>query len=470
MDPRFRRFLLILLPIIVLVGVLIWQPWNPGPVREDASTRPECPLTDTVLYVGARGGAPYKQLSVPGPVSHIPEFHDCQRFIVKGSNSTQHASSDGLVYDSLYAIFASYQLDGVGDTITGGQFVPISDPLSNGPDTGIAAIPAVRGPRGDTTRALSFAEIVSWGGTYGPLGIHPGFNCLYLYKTGTHWQAVMVAVRLEDLCLKPLHRLARDNFTDITAWQVLRVNAVSADRPGMRFAETDYPPVARWDWDRNRAEQFIGIRCGNAWCDVSASGTPALRETPTVETFERVTDLATGQLLAVTRPEESRVGVVRGWYDYQRLATRDGDHVVPSVIEGWLFPGPLLYKLDDKALFSDWVHSASAYVTGDYQNAAVRFRTGDNRIFLCRSTGTNCSGVPADVTPLASCDDPEVWWAKIVSDAAPGDPWFHRVCRRDHSDVTLPGFHIPGTARWRWLARDETTWKRCTEGCCELQE
>jgi hypothetical protein len=38
------------------------------------------------------------------------------------------------------------------------------------------------------------------------------------------------------------------------------------------------------------------------------------------------------------------------------------------------------------------------------------------------------------------------------------------VTRRDHkAEVSF----IPATARWRWLALDETTWTLCDVGCCE---
>jgi hypothetical protein len=33
-----------------------------------------------------------------------------------------------------------------------------------------------------------------------------------------------------------------------------------------------------------------------------------------------------------------------------------------------------------------------------------------------------------------------------------------------------PGFPIPGTLRWRWLADDETIWVRCDDGCCQVQQ
>jgi len=43
------------------------------------------------------------ELSPAGPITNIPEFHDCQRFV----------SNPGASFDSLFAIFASFRLDSV---------------------------------------------------------------------------------------------------------------------------------------------------------------------------------------------------------------------------------------------------------------------------------------------------------------------------------------------------------------------
>jgi hypothetical protein len=36
----------------------------------------------------------------------------------------------------------------------------------------------------------------------------------------------------------------------------------------------------------------------------------------------------------------------------------------------------------------------------------------------------------------------------------------------DHSGPGVP--HIPGTARWFWVRRDEKLWMRCAQGCCTI--
>ena len=44
----------------------------------------------------------------------------------------------------------------------------------------------------------------------------------------------------------------------------------------------DYPKTARWEWDLNTNKQFIGVRCGDAWCGVLAAGAEAPRTRPLV--------------------------------------------------------------------------------------------------------------------------------------------------------------------------------------------
>ena len=60
-----------------------------------------------------------------------------------------------------------------------------------------------------------------------------------------------------------------------------------------------------------------------------------------------------------------------------------------------------------------------------------------------------------------------LWFAKIrPADATKEE--VHCVLRRDHSCLRAKGVTIPGTARWRWVAKDETSWVRCMFGCCQV--
>jgi hypothetical protein len=94
-----------------------------------------------------------------------------------------------------------------------------------------------------------------------------------------------------------------------------------------------------------------------------------------------------------------------------------------------------------------------------------------NHIMLCFGTITTCS-VPQPAnesikrscgkTALAAAEDTNRLWAQITS---PMGPSMYRCAT---PIVHAGSVDIPRTARWRWLARDETSWRWCPFGCCEV--
>src|SRR2546428_384861 len=137
--------------------------------RQTNSTRAkveqaECPHDAIVIKVIDSTGNLVKTVdTIPlsGPVTKIPEFHDCQRFI-------QHVNR----YDSVYAIFAAFRLESLPARLKGARDSAESD--------------------GKAYRTVPVATIYSYGGEYDPLGIKPGFNCLFLYRKGAQWGAKMI--------------------------------------------------------------------------------------------------------------------------------------------------------------------------------------------------------------------------------------------------------------------------------------
>ncbi len=99
----------------------------PGGVGYDTAVRRECaryrdlpdsayspeivnPATAGIVELGG------SEDLLAGPITNIPEFHDCQKFLKSGDNGAMQ-------YDSLFAIFAVPSLDGVvsqlrGDRVT----------------------------------------------------------------------------------------------------------------------------------------------------------------------------------------------------------------------------------------------------------------------------------------------------------------------------------------------------------------
>ena len=401
------------LPALVLAATAYTGARIQGPPATPSSIsprpgRPECPH-DWDFKAG--------QAAAVGPTINVPEFNDCQRFIVY--------TDTGRVYDSLYAIFASRGLDTL--------------------DTALAVLDSGHSGKVALVAAEVYAE-----GVYRALGITSTFNCLYLYRdVRTAWRAKMVPVgRAEVDCSQPI---------DPTNTQGMELRVVPEHLRG--FAESDFPAVARWDLDTLHHVQYIGIKCGADWCDVGPS------------------------IFAPTNPQKGsttvgrRTTTIKGWYDEQPLAdTAPGGYVRPSGLWGRIYPDMRLdsYRVQDFA--KRWLHVADVALenrsglANPHNLYKQRFnfditQPGGrlNAIFMCHGTNADC-GVPLTLT----CDGDGLWWARVV-EATSGDgrpPRFMCEERRAHNGL---GIHVPGTARWRWLASDETTWKRCDNGCCELK-
>jgi hypothetical protein len=130
--------------VALLLAVVLCSPWLVGWLDPpNYPDRRECPH-DWDFKRKQEGSGPASD-----PTARIPEFNDCQRFIV--------VRRDSLVYDSLFAIFASPSL---------------------------SLLPNLK----DYER-LGAAEIYAEG-TYAPLGITTTFSCLYLGRDP--WQAILV--------------------------------------------------------------------------------------------------------------------------------------------------------------------------------------------------------------------------------------------------------------------------------------
>lgn len=393
------------------------------------------------------------QVGLAGPVANIPEFHDCQRF----------PDSQGSGYTSRYAIFAAFRLDSL-----------LPD-LRNPRDS-------VPGPGGRSLPAVAVATIYTLDGTYPRLGVQPGFNCLFLYAhpfapgtQPTQWGAKMVPRGPNSNCLDQ-----HLNPSPPSVGKELQVKPGSP--PG--FTDADYPPVARWDWDPKRKEQYIGITCGAAWCEVGDSGfTPSPPYLGPMPNFDPVPGVN------ITAAMKARVTAIKGWYDEQVLARFvPGKALRRGPAHGFVIPSPALDALSSlptsvglQVYKDQWVNVGSAMLSRDY--GQWNFARGENRIWFCSGTATSCKvplGQPK-VFPskklLASCDPDDIgnrWWAKIVNHARTK---YVCVKRADHGKQLQdwmkanPKYSVklPGTARWRWLDKDDANWHGCPGGCCAYQ-
>lgn len=382
------------------------------------------------------------------PITDIPEFHDCQRLIRDGH------------FDSLYAIFASFRLESLPSTF--------------GHDSSSAA------QGGRQYGIVPVATIYSHGGEYPTLGIEPGFNCLFFYRrfNANGWSAKMVpwGGSADPDCGDRLY----DPYS--TTGTELEVRPLDQST----FGPKDFPGVARWDWDAENRQHYIGITCGSKWCEVGklhfVSSQPY--STPHLTWKELA-----GVLPSTASSAFHRVFKVKGWYDVQRIENFTSSVMTPGPV-GFIVPHPLLDSINEAGGLAayratKWNHVANAVVVGVYPK--WNFTNGVNQIFFCYGTPDSCGvsdnlpRVSGSSTMLSKClPDPTnhelSWWAMIVS--ALNDTAYVCVERTDHSEqlATFKENHpsqteirIPGATRWRYLPNDAGGWISCPTGCCTIK-
>lgn len=401
-----------LVATVAVVSIAACPGGNPPP--PDAEGRPECPQDSVFIvnkYKNDRGSFTQIVTTIPvsGPITNVPEYHDCQRF----------AMSPDPKYGPLVAIFANHGLDSMFPAPFDSSAQPPSE---------------------------AAAEIYSWDGDYAPLSIRKGFNCLYLHQTPNGWTALMTSVGDANDCLqKPA------SGTPL---------GVTSAKPSSDV--NDYPPVARWDWDPQRHQHYISIRCGDEWCEVGPMAGFAASASHPATTLP---DEAVPGMGAPTSRERHRVLEIKGWYDEQHLAVADGSGLLVGTMTGTAFPHPLLERLKAVGQFSlKWIPSAYVQLDSDPgpYKGKLNLDQGLNTMYLCEGAFADCPGVPTGTTE-PSCPDgaDHRWWAKIIS--AGGDSVYRCVQRRIHN-----GVEMPGAVRWRWKETDETMWVRCPQGCCTV--
>ncbi len=413
------------------------KPAAPETVAVKAAGPPECPARfDSIVVDSGHSRLAFAQPRIAGPVSNVPEYHDCQRLLLGNSSN----------YGPLVGVWAAYQV--------ASRFA------------GFAT---------DTT-PVAVAEVFSWDGSYGPLGIRQYFNCLYVGKSRDKLVATMVPLGLnsEGCGEKP---------SGVHFAHPLHVE--------MEGFHDSVPPVARWEWSRTGV-QYIGLACGpNQWCRI---GPPGIVK-DSVHSPSELGDVAlAGGSIAGKRLS------VPGWYDEQRLAPPKGPPTVATDVRAIVVPHQGLGAYRYANFENQWAPAAFVrFETGSGRVQGKRevragyatkfgFAVGDTTsvISLCRGL-ERCPGLtkpvwdslllllpaayrqPARLSPKeielgARPQVPNFWWAMVTVRGR--DTSFRPVIRCDHSDVAQP---IPGTARWRWTLDDEKVWVRCVNGCCEVR-
>jgi len=326
----------------------------------------------------------------------IPEFHDCQKLITPGPGGAGE-------YGPTVAIFATT--------------------LSGQPPTASAPVIAI---------------VFAMGGSYSALGIQQqsdqpyGINCLYLFDSSVGQHAKMVGPVSQDVKCSDTAIVGQPG----TPLWVL----ASSPNPNV-------PAVARWDYDSSAKLNYIGIKCGDAWCEIGRDSSIKVSSMMDPSTLN---------------PTLNTTVAVKGWYDQQLLAVPAGDSLKVSDVTGTLIPAPGLGALVD-ANFVGFTEVATAIVDKPYTK--LDLEPGVNTVSLCKGTLSMCA--PGDPTAPNPTMCPQGWWARIKSVSVAGLPktTYHCVNYTEH---TTFGANAPGTARWRWVDKDEQMWMRCSTGCCEV--
>jgi len=287
------------------------------------------------------------------------------------------------------------------------------------------------------------------GGAYPTLNLTDRFGCLVVMRAVATVRAWMVPVPTEAGC----------DVTFSTA-QLSTANRISAKSP--QQSKSPIPPVARWDWDDSTQTQFIGVKCGDSWCEFGQRAGFATRP-----------PYATGTPAPLNVPSYG----VKGAFDEQRLAEWNTGVLVAATNRATIVPTPELQSITDTGPTpGNWVRVARAHIgpaEGTYRNqlnviasVVAEGATGVSTMYLCRSMTDECMPAePLKKFDLSGCTrgaDNAYWVARV---AQAGDSKYYCVLQRRHD----PAFVVPAVVRWRWRANDETVWVSCSRGCCEVK-
>ena len=475
MWPKVLGVVVLLAVVVRAIYVAVFPPADRCPEHEI-----DIPLATTFLqrlvprFVAVAPGfrsfipQPVTDIPIASNIDEIPEYHDCQRFIVDKGFAALVAIWVSETIAKTFPAHPAAVIPAVPAEPRMRERVPVQPEAEPVTAVDSFAIHAAN-PPGEPVEAHAVAVLHSTAPGYGPLGVHAGFNCLYMWQTGpasTQWGAMMQPVLAESLATCTGTRTI-DAGAVGTPLEVRRANHQAE---GLK--PEDVAPVARFDREPTGGLRYlIVIQCGDSWCQVGPSGTFTGLAAGWVGDRDRRGEIARRVLERNGQPSNAsgmwkRVTSVKGWDDEQELAIWDdaAGGLRPSGVVGTIVPDPELEErksADSVAFDGQWISSASIYVTANYNGRKLQLQQGVSLLSVCRGKAEQCEGVP-EATPCTAGPTGELWWFRLES--PDGTLSFGCTKRKTHGGVV--NVIGAGAARWRWLETDETTWIRCAEGCC----
>jgi hypothetical protein len=476
--PRYRLVALTATIVGIAVVVILW----PYPTVRD-----DCPHDWQLVVPGL---PPSGEFGLVGALTDIPEFHDCQAMILEGPwwqffrkpyygptiGVFLSQANGSLVADLIHATYSPVALDCPPGPVI--DPIHITDSLAVGiarnrfadtlgirtdaspqvasctptyPAVAIGDPPPSGAQRKGEVTAIATLQLYNFGpGDYKPLNIKPGFNCVYYtLSTANQYEAWMFHTHPDTECkVKTRAQLLAGGFP-------LQVKSEA----NFGNDSLTYPPAARWDWDPNGRNQYMGFRCGAAWCDVGRPGFSV-----------------SARHDAGFSASEKKLFGIPGWYDEQRLAiwknnASGNPEIVLGDIKGVIVPYPHLHTLTlnsfTAAMSADvtgrggWIDTWRVYLEADDMRYKQRF--GFTAAWPVAPSRR------ANIISLRMKADGQ--FEARITPADGGKPKIKTVTRVDHAAI-IGQFAIPGTVRWRWLANalggDETNWGKCDYGCCRI--
>lgn len=290
--------------------------------------------------------------------------------------------------------------------------------------------------RNNFTEGIVVAEIVNYDDQpYDLLGIEPGLSCLWVrgdVVSDPHGREWIAAIR------RPTERnscVHEDFASEPPESEHLTINRVSHNETTLR-ADLRYPSTGRWMWDG--ANQFIGIRCGEAWCEFGRG-------------FSGTDSLATA-------------ADVPGWYDEQLLSYTppEGGPLVLSNILGRIEPAREFYAGSVDLTTDRHVATVTLRLTETVTAAADLGMAGSattEPALEAYSRKLKVQGLDSPTEIHARREGP-VWWQL----RARGHTWVDA----DHNPHNPHAGH--GAVRWAWSDKDEGVWIACDGGCCRSDQ